>query len=35
MNQYLVEQYKKLGLSEAVIAFGDKIETSLKERFEV
>ena len=34
MNQYLVEQYKKLGLSDAVIAFGDKIEKSLKERFE-
>lgn len=34
MNQYLVEQYKKLGLSDAVIAFGDKIENSLKERFE-
>lgn len=34
MNQYLVEQYKNLGLSDAVIAFGEKIEASLKERFE-
>lgn len=34
MNQYLLEQYKKLGLSEKVISFGEKIEMELKERFE-
>ena len=34
MNQYLVEQYKQLGLSEEVIAFGAKIEEGLKDRFE-
>ena len=34
MNQYLLEQYKQLGLSEKVIEFGSKIETELKERFE-
>ena len=34
MNQYLLEQYKQLGLSEKVLAFGDKIEAELKERFE-
>ena len=34
MNQYLIEQYKKLGLSDAVIAFGEKIEAELKDRFE-
>ena len=34
MNQYLAEQYKQLGLSEKVIAFGEKIEADLKERFE-
>ena len=34
MNQYLLEQYKKLGLSEEVIAFGTKIEKTLKPRFE-
>ena len=34
MNQYLTEQYKKLGLSDAVIAFGDKIEAELKEKVE-
>lgn len=34
MNQYLLEQYKKLGLSEEVIAFGAKIEETLKPRFE-
>ena len=28
MNQYLAEQYKQLGLSEKVIAFGDKIEAA-------
>ena len=34
MNQYLLEQYKQLGLSEKVIEFGEKIEAELKERFE-
>lgn len=34
MNQYLLEQYKNLGLSEKVIEFGEKIESKLKERFE-
>ena len=34
MNPYLIDQYKKLGLSEAVIAFGEKIEKDLKSRFE-
>lgn len=34
MNQYLLEQYKQLGLSEEVIAFGAKIEESLKPRFD-
>ena len=34
MNQFLVEQYKKLGLSEEVISFGEKIEAKLKSRFE-
>ena len=34
MNQYLVEQYKQLGLSEKVIEFGAKVEAELKERFE-
>ena len=34
MNQYLLEQYKELGLSDKVIEFGDKIEAALKERFE-
>ena len=34
MNQYLLEQYKNLGLSEKVIEFGEKIEVELKERFE-
>ena len=34
MNQYLLEQYKKLGLSDEVVAFGAKIEEGLKERFE-
>ena len=34
MNQYLVNQYKQLGLSEEVIAFGAKIEEELKPRFE-
>ena len=31
MNQYLVEQYKKLGLSDAVIAFGEKSINPLKQ----
>ena len=34
MNQYLLEQYKNLGLSEKVIEFGEKIEADLKARFE-
>ena len=34
MNQYLLEQYKQLGLSDKVIAFGEKIEAALKPRFE-
>ena len=34
MNQYLLEQYKQLGLSEEVIAFGTKIEAELKPRFD-
>ena len=34
MNQYLLEQYTKLGLSEKVIAFGEQIEAELKSRFE-
>jgi len=34
MNQYLLEQYKQLGLSEKVIEFGEKIEAELKPRFE-
>lgn len=34
MNQFLLEQYKQLGLSEEVIAFGAKIEEELKPRFE-
>lgn len=34
MNQYLLEQYKQLGLSEKVIEFGEKIEADLKARFE-
>ena len=34
MNQFLLEQYKQLGLSEEVIAFGAKIEEELKSRFE-
>ena len=34
MNQFLLEQYKQLGLSEEVIAFGIKIEEELKPRFE-
>ena len=34
MNQYLVEQYKALGLSEEIIKVGEKIEADLKARFE-
>ena len=33
MNQILEEQYKKLGISKEVLAFGEKIEQELKERF--
>ena len=33
MNQFLEEQYKKLGISREVYEFGEKIEESLKERF--
>ena len=33
MNQFLVDQYKALGLSEKVIEFGAKIEDELKPRF--
>ena len=32
-KKFLLEQYKKLGLSEEVIAFGEKIEAELKPRF--
>ena len=34
MNTTLSEQYKRLGISPQVLAFGDKIEKELKERFE-
>ena len=34
MNQLLQEQYKRLGISPEVSAFGEKIEASLKQRFE-
>ena len=34
MNQYLLDQYKQLGLSEKVITFGEKVEAELKTRFE-
>ena len=34
MNQYLLEQYKQIGLSDKVIEFGEKIEAQLKTRFE-
>ena len=34
MEQYLMEQYKQLGISENVIAFGAKVEAELKNRFE-
>ncbi len=33
MNQLLVEQYEKLGISREVYAFGEAVEASLKERF--
>jgi len=33
MNQFLEEQYQKLGISREVNEFGEKIEESLKERF--
>ncbi len=33
MNQYLLEQYKQIGLSDKVIEFGEKIEADLKDRF--
>ena len=34
MNNYVYEQYKKLGLSDKVLAFCNAIEDGLKERFE-
>ena len=34
MNPHLLQQYKNLGLCDEVIAFGSKIESQLKERFE-
>jgi len=34
MNQYLLEQYKQIGLSDKVIEFCEKIEADLKPRFE-
>ena len=34
MNQYLLEQYKQIGLCDKVIEFGEKIEAQLKNRFE-
>ena len=34
MNQLLQEQYEHLGISPEVSAFGEKIEASLKQRFE-
>ena len=34
MNQYLLDQYKQLGLSEKVITFGEKVEAELKTRFD-
>ncbi len=34
MNRQLKEQYRRLGISEEVCEFGEKIENSLKERFE-
>ena len=34
MNQLLQEQYERLGISPEVSAFGEKIEASLKQRFE-
>lgn len=34
MNTILTEQYQRLGISPQVLAFGEKIEKELKERFE-
>ena len=34
MNQALLKEYEKLGISEAVFRFGEAIEASLRERFE-
>ena len=34
MNHFLEEQYKNLGISREVYEFGEKIEASLKERFD-
>ena len=34
MNQFLEEQYQNLGISKEVYEFGEKIEASLKERFD-
>ena len=34
MNHFLEEQYKNLGISKEVYEFGEKIEASLKERFD-
>lgn len=33
MKEYLIEQYKKLGISEEVYLFGEKMEEKLKDRF--
>ena len=33
MKEYLIEQYKKLGISEEVYRFGEKMEEKLKDRF--
>ena len=33
MNQFLENQYTKLGISKEVLAFGAKIEEELKDRF--
>ena len=34
MKEYLIEQYKKLGISEEVYRFGEKVEENLKDRLE-
>ena len=34
MNQQLENKYKELGIDKNVYEFGEKIEASLKERFE-